>query len=565
MRITNISRMVRSFETCKSSMVETYTDELTLHSKSSGNKQHSLNLTPPPSLPTTSIDLTNYTIQPIPNNSYLKSNIDQESIYSSRIDDNFIDLLSLRDGLMTDLNTPNIPTHIMKTLPNPFEYYVNSNSKLNHDKQFFIFTSAGKPIFSMNGEEELVMGLIGVIHTVLNYFQVNNNSSIYSIVTGESSKTYQRFVFLNKDHLILMAMTARNELADDLVQQLDLLYSYLISSLSKRQLMKLFENRPNFDLRNFLSETDMKNLLNLSSSICQGNHPGWSLNALECLSVPSSVRNKIHEIMLNSLKDIKLGTLLYGLITAPDHRLVSIMRPKKHTLHTMDLQLLFSLLETQLNLVDDNQECWIPICFPKFNSNGFLHCYIKFLPNNSLTDVKLTLILISPQKDSFFQLRNISNNIIQELIKFKLLDRINSITRFSINEIPASSVYHFTYKSKKHIQYVMPDLPTSTVDWNLLTQYYSHIKYTLIEDSGKSLNKSLLGFIKWDNTAITMQQNQDLLDIIGFGWITPIFELYLLCNNGNIDRKNILQNARNIVHWCKKNEGRMFVLDGAMF
>ncbi|SCW00554.1 LAFE_0C06766g1_1 [Lachancea fermentati] len=628
--------------------------------------------------PTTSVNLTTSFSQPVA--PFLD---DVRSMHTGLNEDLASDIQSVRtnaelqEELMQSMHSMSLLPRehaVSNEIPSIFECEHTGGSKLPsvlpQDKHFFILSSAGKPIFSMHGRDELVMGLMGIVHTVLSYFQLQN-SKIHSITTGSPGKTKQKFVFLDKTPILLMAMTSREETTSDLLQQLDFLYSYLVSTLSRKQLTRLFSKRENFDLRNFLTHTDFYNLNHICDSISNGFHPDLLLGALRCLMLRKSTRRALHTLMLTQLQDpevaVSRGTLLYGLIVAPGNQLCSVLRPKGHTLHTTDLHLLFSLVFNQFQSLQDDQELWVPICFPKFNSNGFLHCYIKLLPRSPsinisydslLTDQnrqqegtqlettlengpsssqsslndgadspqslkvpyppRSALVLISAQKESFFALKGIGQKIVDQLKAQDLLNQINAAceTGFSMSDIPAPLVHHFIYKSKKHVQYVMPQLPvledpayselSDLVDQNLdeeeilhtnpelsttnsqtepvevhdrkydnghnlylkkLMHYYTHIRNNAVGECGRPFNRSTLTFVKWKNDAPLSDNlpQEEVADILCLAWLTPTFELYLICNNGVTDRNTVLKSAKNIVAWCRKHEGRLFVSDGAIF
>ena len=457
-----------------------------------------------------------------------------------------------------------------------------------HHKNFFILTSAGKPIFSMFGDDKDVVPYMGVINTVISYFQVNQSTHIRSI---NLKKTRQSFVFLNKSPILLMAYSRRGESVNQLMAQLDLLYSYLISSINERQLQRLFHNRSNFDLHNYLEVTDFDNLRQICFILCNKLYPDFSLNALQCFVMRKTIRSKIHDIihteLVNESKYIPRGTLLYGLILSHKQsmfKLCSVIRPKGHTLHTVDLQLLFCLITHQFANRDGDQELWLPICFPKFNSNGFLYSYIKYLsrasPNSPNEDT--VLVLISAQKDAFFKLKLFGDKLWTKLQNEKLggyltQDRM----KFRISDIPAPLVHHFVYKSKKYVQYVMPELETHTSDDNKLQEYeqklktyYEHLHNSVYDQRGLPINKTMLNYVHWEtDTSSTPSDNDDsdddfsreLTSMMGLVWVTPQFELYLVCNNGVDNKETVLRSAKHIIEWCKKYEARLFIKDGATF
>ncbi|SMN21238.1 similar to Saccharomyces cerevisiae YGL124C MON1 Protein required for fusion of cvt-vesicles and autophagosomes with the vacuole [Maudiozyma saulgeensis] len=466
----------------------------------------------------------------------------------------------------------------------------------SHAKNFFILTSAGKPIFSMFGEDKEIIPYMGIINTVVSYFQINESTNIKTI---KLNKTKQTFAFTSKAPIILMAYSRRGETTNELMTQLDLLYSYLISSINERQLKRLFHNRSNFDLRNFLEVTDFDNLRQICSLLSNKLYPDFGLNALQCFVMRKNERARIHDtihnLLINENKNIPRGTLLYGLILSYKRKmfkLCAVIRPKGHSLHTIDLQLLFSLITHQFENRDGDQELWLPICFPKFNSNGFLYSYIKYLSrsnsNNlgsSSSDIEDTvLVLISAQKDAFYKLKTFGDKLWNKLQSDKLNEYfIKDRFKFRISDIQAPLVHHFMYKIKKYVQYVMPEIEIHNDDTNKLNRYenklkkfYGHLYNSVVDDNGLPINKTILNYLHWEEeeeeeveeaegNEIENDFQREKINMMGLIWITPQFELYLICNNGVNNKEIVLRSAKRIISWCKKYESRLFIQEGATF
>ena len=473
----------------------------------------------------------------------------------------------------------------------------------DYDKNFFIFTSAGKPIFSMyndaGDDDRQVSSLMGIMTTIIDYFKLNNSSNLKMINSNVSGL---KFIFLDKSPILLMGYSKRGETSDEILKQLDLLHSYILSTLNERQLCRLFTKRDNFDLRNFLEPTDFENLRELCHLMNGKLYPDLLINSLQCLPLRKSIRTRIHTQMLQQLTqatshdEITRGTLLYGLIVSSHNKMCSVLRPRGHTLHTTDLQLLFSLIWNQFQNIDNTQELWVPICFPKFNSSGFLYCYIKFLSDEQeygseqeeTEGRRPVLVLISASKDAFFPLKVFGNKLVDSLREDGLLDYIVHSRGFRVRDVPAPLVHHFIYKSKRHVQYVMPELELNENEDELseeaeivrlsyerkLQNYYQQLHNTVTSDDGVELNGSILNYIQWgeeeeeqealpDDTSLHFQREN--IRMMGLCWITPKFELYVICNNGVTDKEMILRSAQKIVSWCRRNESRLFIQDGAIF
>ncbi|KAL6942526.1 hypothetical protein ACO0QE_003704 [Hanseniaspora vineae] len=341
------------------------------------------------------------------------------------------------EDFLPELTLPDLDCHVANFIPHtPYT-----------DKNFFILTSAGKPIFSMkhdiilseendadddssNNQDELY-GISGIINTIVEFFKIKKqcNLNSFEIKKSRPNGTVKtcKFVFLDKSPVVLMAYSELEyESQLHLSDQLDFLYSFLLSILSKNKLDRLFDKRENFDLRSFFTDLDFQKMIDITKQICFQFHPQflfYQSSSLQIYPMKKKFRAVLHKLMLNtymkslSFKDELLtnngpinasSTLLYGMIVSfPSTQLVSILRPKSHSLHTTDLHLLFQLIKTQyylnqerVNTEEDNREglfslndkldakkssneYFQPICFPKFNSNGFLHCYIKFFLNDA--------------------------------------------------------------------------------------------------------------------------------------------------------------------------------------
>lgn len=74
-------------------------------------------------------------------------------------------------------------------------------------------------------------------------------------------------------------------------------------------------------------------------------------------------------------------------------------------------------------------ESWIPVCLPGFNSTGYLYMYVSFIDLNDESggvitdddtpkDESVAIVLISADKESFFQLQEMRNKLVEVCIGF---------------------------------------------------------------------------------------------------------------------------------------------------
>lgn len=280
-------------------------------------------------------------------------------------------------------------------------------------KHFLILSSAGKPIYNRHGDDNLISGYIGVIQTIISFYE-GAHDQLKGFTAGGA-----RFVVMAQGPLYLVAISKLGENDAQLRVQLEALYMQILSTLTLPTLTHLFSNRPSTDLRRPLQGTEPL-LSALADTFTRGS-PQTLLSALECLKIRMSHRQVIN----NTLLQKRCDSLLYGLIVAGG-RLVSVIRPRRHSLHPSDLQLIFNMLFEAEGIKAGGGENWIPLCLPGFNRNGYLYMYVSFMGshdnnkkeesnhrNESRRHEEVAVLLISANKESFYDLRTMRDAVVE--------------------------------------------------------------------------------------------------------------------------------------------------------
>ena len=280
-------------------------------------------------------------------------------------------------------------------------------------KHYLILSSAGKPIYNRHGDDNLISSYIGIIQTIISFYE-GAKDQLKCFTAGGA-----RFVIMSQGPLYLVAISKLGENDAQLRAQLDALYMQILSTLTLPVLKHLFTNRPSTDLRRPLQGTEPL-LSALADTFTRGSPPTL-LSALECLKIRKSHRQMID----NTLLKTKSENLLYGLVVAGG-RLVSVIRPKKHSLHPSDLQLIFNMLFEAGGVKAGGGENWIPLCLPGFNKNGHLYMYVSFLSaynaieeeSQTIRDEtgkhdEIAILLISANKESFYELRKMRDAVVE--------------------------------------------------------------------------------------------------------------------------------------------------------
>jgi hypothetical protein len=196
-------------------------------------------------------------------------------------------------------------------------------------------------------------------------------------------------------------------------------------------------------------------------------------------------------------------------------------------------------------------EHWVPVCLPKFNATGFLYAYVTFIAP------KVALVLISPQKDAFYELRDAHKMISSKLEAQGLLKPIQQSVekgRFKCIDIPVPMIRHFLYKSKANVQLVMPSFDPHYYEPQMQTAVILLYHQLHAEVHRRQYGPS--GSIK---ILHTRRQKTAAL-----AWVTPSFELY--CITGGATTKAAMSSSvRTIISWIRSQESRLFVVNGAVF
>ncbi|GAA5872112.1 hypothetical protein JCM16303_000983 [Sporobolomyces ruberrimus] len=332
------------------------------------------------------------------------------------------------------------------------------NRKKGYEKRrYFILSTAGKLVYTSDADEDMASGLVGVMQAIVSIF-ADEGDKIRCVEVGDS-----RIIFLLKSPLYLVVSSSWGEPESVLRTHLDYLYLQVLSVVTLTQLQAIFSRRSNFDLRRMMEGTEpffhsLVNSLQTSIPILT--------SSMEVYRLDPNVRSEIAKALDPGREVTKQLDLLYVLLLARG-RLVTLLRPKKHSIHPTDLHLLLSTIysssprsrqkvsdqeEDTLNEESDEEgeddrrtspltepglESWLPICLPRFNAKGFLHAYVSFLsppqtPSNTTLAPPVNapttsaggggggggigLVLLSSDRDGFLGVKEAAEGIRERLL-----------------------------------------------------------------------------------------------------------------------------------------------------
>jgi len=403
----------------------------------------------------------------------------------------------------------------------------------NKDKHIFVLSEAGKPIYTLHGDEELIISLFGVMQALVSYV-ADSGDSIRSIRTSDTT-----IVFLNKPSLILVAVSRKGLSTQQLTVQLTYIYNQILSVLTLTQLTRIFEQRRNYDLRKMLSGSER--LMNhLSSSM--DTDPSFFLSSVRCLALVPAVRDVVSESIIRYCG--KMKNVVFGVVVA-DNQLVTLVRMKKYFIHSADLHLLFNLINATESF--KNSESWTPICLPKFDASGFLHAHVSYISD------KVCLVLITIDRNAFFELSEARGKIKARIEKHNAMSAIITALEtspFNCTSIDLPELRYFLYKSKTSAQYTAP-VPAAC--------YHAQVEMKRLF----SIFLSIQNRFQIATRPVKLCYRATAHEIV-LAWCTQSFELYTVFSP-TLTKLAVLTAVNKLLRWVKREEERLFILTAPTF
>jgi vacuolar fusion protein MON1 len=345
------------------------------------------------------------------------------------------------------------------------------------EKQVFILTSAGKPVFMRHGRETELIGLMGVIQAIIARCQSENATLNQIVMKG------RRVVFLLDGPIYLVAICRTNEPDMYLRRQLHYLKQQILQLLSG-QIYKMLEKRPNYDFRHLMGDIRrfVEGLLDLAS-----DSPHILCESFSYLPLQRSYRSQIERV-LRKTKKIS-SSLLFGVLLCKS-KVVAYVEPKgkSSSLPPSDIILIINFVRSSASLSSESAVHFTPVCLPTFNA-GFMQTYVGMLNKN------LCLLLFSATNDpsaAFPELARCKEAIDTQLKKYELYEKIEkslekSTTR--VEEMNISGLVHFVYIFRKRSQHFSPSIHKAWNDessrkriWKRYKELYCRFYETLSSD-----------------------------------------------------------------------------------
>ncbi|KAL5971000.1 Protein SAND [Taenia solium] len=301
----------------------------------------------------------------------------------------------------------------------------------------FVFSDAGKPIYTRYGDESKLAHVMGVMQALISVV-AQQGDQLQTLVAGD-----KHIVFCAFGHLVLVAVGPSCEPVSHLSVILKYVYNQIVSALTHQRMDKWFMQKQNLDLRNLMIGDSR--LLTGAVELVE-TQMGPTLNAVLCIPLPNSIRDTVVQAIIHGAKS---QDLLFAILLT-NYRVVCIVSMKKRFLHPIDIHLITNLVRCSQSFRNAPTN-WLPICLPKFNSNGYLYANLSYLDNHSC------LVLLTVDSNQFYALQTSRDQILSRLqspLHGECLQRLASATWPDVASLGfGGGLRHFVCKLVPAAQY----------------------------------------------------------------------------------------------------------------
>ncbi|KAJ1666305.1 Vacuolar fusion protein mon1 [Coemansia sp. RSA 1813] len=401
-------------------------------------------------------------------------------------------------------------------------------------RHFLVLSSAGKPIYSRYGDEAQMSTLMSATQAIISTF-TDMSDSVRAMAIGNYT-----VVFHTHGPLYLLAASDRGDPEELLRNELQLLHSQIVSILTAAQLTKIFEQRSSFDLRQLLGGT--QGIIDQFIDRMDTDF-ALALGSLDTLWMRYRLRERIGKTLLR----VRARGVLYAMVVA-EMKLVTLMRPRKHSLHPADLHLLFSMVTSKVFMTGEH---WTPVCFPRFNDQGFLHVYISYVTPHT------ALILVSADRDAFFTMTRCKQQICQDLAADDSLQRLEDAAAqhaLRPSELGAhmGTLLQLYYKHKTLVQHFGTRFADS-VDEPQRLRIINTYKRLRIHMASKSGPFGPLRIVYYRTSTDTV-----------LAWQSSSFELFAAFTPA-ADVKAMIRLVNSVLDWIRNEEDHLFVINAPSY
>lgn len=248
-------------------------------------------------------------------------------------------------------------------------------------KHIFILSSAGKPIFTRYGDESDFSELFGIFSVLLSMAQQRSGDKVTDHLRRVTAGPGLQIHFYTNGELSYVMVTRTEESARSCIRQLKLIHLQLVSVLPT--VNDILRKSPGYDVRRVFTHREAGITRQLIKRM--SNELPYYFRAPQAAALPLAVRKALGSILVQSRVVGRRGSDDGEDESDNDHafslllfrgKVVASVGPKGYDLHPDDVLLLLNFTSCVYES-PQGEFFFAPLCLPRFNDEGYLHCYCK--------------------------------------------------------------------------------------------------------------------------------------------------------------------------------------------
>ncbi|KAL7718816.1 Sand family protein [Entamoeba marina] len=343
-------------------------------------------------------------------------------------------------------STPLTPLIVVDDNSQKWAHHMNEDPSdttwFQHHKHFFVYTMAGKPVFSRYGSDIELSTFTATLLAITSV--VNDNKDDLRYVRSNN----HLYVFLSKGPLQLCCISTTNEPPSLLIKQMEFLYSTICGIIPLPSIQNIFDQSFGADFRTVIGGTFNQ----MKSSISHGNtSAGLLWDAYDISPMSSSTRNFYIETIQTIVSKCNVDLykenndcILFSAIL-DNSKIIALGKRNNVVLSPMDSQVLIAFVRS---ITSRQTISWMPLCLSDFNEKSQLHVFVKFISNTT------SIVLVSTQPTSLRHLTKCYKSLKHAFKDSKYYAQLSQPTRSESPSLTKGDVLHYMIYNKQENQVI---------------------------------------------------------------------------------------------------------------
>ena len=423
--------------------------------------------------------------------------------------------------------------------------------------RFLVFSNAGKLVYASGDTSESVYADVGVLQALLAVFADEHRGALETICLEDALGRQTRIAVLTQRPLHIACVSSRDEPQALVHAQLARVYAAVVSLVSETRLQRLFQQRPNFDLRGLLAPMqtyldDVVGEMETSLALLFAALPVHPLDA--------ALRAEIARAVTPIPEPEDAGRpreLLYALVVRRGH-LVCLARPKRHTPHVEDVALLYTLVRHG-GTGQHDEDTWTPMCLPHAAPHGFVFVYASRLQPG---DDGAALVLVTGDRDGYERARAWRKRLADACAHGCLRALHARPIHETADALGIPGLRHYVLVSRRHTQCTATPAPYASAASNRrLYALYAHALAALQGDARPAEARAALDAARDarvpQRAACRLQHYRTAHEAV-LGWRTASFTLVLTVRPPWLSKTAIAAAASKVAAHVRQNDRDLF-------